>query len=323
MEIVAADIGGTHARFAIAEIERRRVTAMTSESVFKTARHAGLQDAWRAYEKKLGRALPRAAGVALAGPIHGDVLRLTNSPWVIEVSKLKQDLGLDALTLINDFGAVGHAVAQVEARQLRAVCGPDRPLPETGIISVIGPGTGLGVAQVVRRSDSYDVISTEGGHVGFAPADATDDSILAHLRQTFGRVSAERIVSGPGLMNIYRALAAIEQRAAPIGDDTALWDAALTGKDGAAAAALERFFLCFGACAGDIALAQGASGVVIAGGLGLRLADAIGRSGFAANFRAKGRFEAFMADIPVKLITHPQPGLLGAAAAFAAEHAAR
>jgi glucokinase len=161
------------------------------------------------------------------------------------------------------------------------------------------------------------VISTEGGHVSFAPFDRLEDEILSHLRQRYLRVSAERIISGPGLANIYAALAAIEGRPARVSDDKTLWDAALGGSDALAASALERFCLCLGACAGDIALAQGASGVAITGGLALRIADHLAQSGFSQRFTAKGRFESMMAAMPVKLITHPQPGLLGAAAAFA------
>lgn len=318
MEIVAADIGGTHARFAIAALNAGRAT-LTSETVLKTAQYASLQTAWEAFGAQLGRSLPRAASIAVACPIHGDVLKFTNSPWVLRVSALKRQLGLDELTLINDFAAVGHAVAHVDEAHLKTICGPNSPLPAQGVISVIGPGTGLGVAQVVRRALSYDVISTEGGHISFAPFDRLEDLILSHLRQRYLRVSAERLISGPGLANIYAALAAIEGRSVHIGEDKALWDAAISGEDSLAAAALERFCLCFGACAGDIALAQGAEAVVIAGGLALRLTENLVRSGFNQRFTAKGRFETMMAAIPVKLITHPQPGLLGAATAFAQE----
>ncbi len=319
MEIVTADIGGTHARFALAELSAGRVS-LTSEAVFKTAQHASLQTAWEAFGTHLARPLPRAAGIAIACPVLGDVLQFTNSPWVIRVSALKRQLGLDELTLINDFAAVGHSVANIDEAHLKAICGPNLPIPTEGVISVIGPGTGLGVAQVVRRGSTYDVISTEGGHISFAPFDRLEDLILLHLRQRYLRVSAERLVSGPGLANIYAALAAIEGRPVNLGEDEALWEVAISGEDTLAAAALERFCLCFGACAGDIALAQGASTVVIAGGLALRLADRLVRSGFSQRFTAKGRFESMMASIPVKLITYSQPGLLGAAAAFAQAH---
>jgi glucokinase len=195
-------------------------------------------------------------------------------------------------------------------------------LPDSGVISIVGPGTGLGVAHVLRRDGRAFVTETEGGHLDFAPLDSIEDALLARLRARYRRVSVERIVAGPGLAAIIEALAAIEGRPVPAGDDKTLWAAALDGTDSLAAAALDRFCLSLGAVAGDIALAQGASAVVIAGGLGLRLADHLPRSGFAQRFTAKGRFEVMMAEIPVKLITHPQPGLFGAAAAFAEEHGA-
>lgn len=320
MEIVSADIGGTHARFAIAALENGRVVGLSSEATLKTAHHASLQTAWEAYGAQLGRPLPRAAGIAVACPVQGDVLKFTNNPWIIRVSALKQQLGLDKLALINDFAAVGHATARLEDGHFRHLCGPKTPLPADGVISVIGPGTGLGVSQVVRHRNGYEVISTEGGHISFAPFDRLEDEILAHLRQRYLRVSAERIISGPGLANIYAALAAIEHRPAHVTHDKSLWEAAMSGSDALAAAALERFCLCLGACAGDVALAQGANAVVIAGGLGLRIANVLVQSGFAQRFVAKGRFESMMAAMPVKLITHPQPGLFGAAAAFVWEH---
>jgi len=227
---------------------------------------------------------------------------------------------MDLYTLVNDFGAVAHAVARCDSEHLRHLCGPEIDLPAKGAITVVGPGTGLGVAYVLRTANDYHVGETEGGHIDFAPLDPIEDNILKQLRNRFRRVSAERVVSGPGLNNIYGALANLEDRTVPQIDDKSLWTAALQGSDSLAAAALDRFCLSLGAVAGDIALAQGASGVVIAGGLGLRLADHLPRSGFAQRFVAKGRFERMMSDIPVKLITHPQPGLYGAAAAFAHEH---
>ena len=321
-KIVAADIGGTHARFALAEIAGGIVRLTSEPATLKTAQHASLATAWEAFGRAAGRPLPRAASIAVAGPVSGDVLKLTNTPWVIRPGQVAGELGLDALTLINDFGAVAHAVAQMGGNSFRHICGPDLPLPAEGVVSIVGPGTGLGVGQLLRRGDRAFVIETEGGHVDFAPLDALEDTILQQLRKRYRRVSVERIASGPGLANLHDALAAIEGLAVPPRDDKALWAAALSGEDNLAAAALDRFCLSLGAIAGDVALAHGASAVMIAGGLGLRLADHLPRSGFAEQFAAKGRFEGRMNAIPVKLITHPQPGLLGAAAAFAAEHGA-
>lgn len=318
--IVTVDIGGTHARFALAEVAGGRVVRLGEETTLKTSEHASFQTAWEDYGRIVGGPLPRAAAIAIAGPVQGEIIRFTNNPWIIRPALICEKLGVDAFTLVNDFGAVGHAVAQAGEDHFQHMCGPDVPLPETGTISIIGPGTGLGVAHVFRDAGHYRVQATEGGHIDFAPLDTIEDAILAHLRKRYRRVSIERVVSGPGLVEIFEALAAIEGQAVQRLDDKALWQLGLSGEDSLAAAAVDRFCQSLGSVAGDIALAQGGSGVVVAGGLGLRIKHVLLRSGFAERFRAKGRFEAMMSDIPVKLITHPQPGLFGAAAAFAMEH---
>jgi glucokinase len=319
-EVVVADIGGTHARFAIASLAGGHVAGFSEVSTLKTNDHASLQIAWDDFGSSLGRPLPRAAAIAVAGPVGGEVLRFTNNPWVIRPSLVREKLAVDAFTIVNDFAAVAHAIGGLPPKNFAHLCGPDRPLPTEGVISVIGPGTGLGVAQLVRNANRAIVVQTEGGHIDYAPLDTIEDAILSFIRRSLTRVSAERIVSGPGLANIYQALAAMEGRQARHIDDPTLWTSALCGEDHLAAAALDRFCLALGAVAGDIALAQGATGVVLAGGLSQRLASHLPRSGFVDRFVAKGRFEAMMINIPVKLLTHPQPGLFGAAAAFAAEH---
>jgi glucokinase len=320
MELVAADIGGSHARFALADVEHGQVTSLSEAVTFKTVEHASLQTAWETFGEQLGRALPRAAAIAVACPIAGEMLKLTNNPWIIRPAMIAERLGVDRITLINDFGAVGHAVVQVGREHLRHLCGPDVPLPEEGVISIVGPGSGLGVAHLLRREGRNHVIECEGGHIDYAPVDGIEDVILARLRERYRRVSVERVVSGPGLANIYEALATIEGQAVQTGDDQAVWTAALSGADSLAVAALDRFCLILGSVAGNIALAHGANAVVIAGGLGARIADLLPRSGFSGRFTAKGRFERMMSAMPVKLITHPQPGLFGAAVAFAEEH---
>lgn len=318
--VVAVDIGGTHARFALADVANGRVVNLDEPVTLKTAEHASFQTAWEAFAASQASPLPHAAAIAIAAPVKGDVLQLTNNPWVIRPALIPEKLRVDAHVLVNDFEAVSHAVAQVPNDALRHVTGPDAPLPQQGIITIVGPGTGLGVAQLFREGGGYHVIACEGGHIDFAPLDSIDDAILKELRNKHRRVSVERIVSGPGIVPIHDVLAKIEGRDTPHLDDKALWPAALDGSNSIAAAALDRFCLSLGAVAGDLALAQGASAVVIAGGLGLRLADHLPRSGFAERFVAKGRFQAMMATLPVKLITHPQPGLFGAAAAFAREY---
>jgi len=319
-EIVAVDIGGTHARFAIATVNAGRVIELGEATTLKCAEHASLSLAWSAFAQQAGRELPKAAGIAVACPIQGDILKLTNNPWIIQRSLLNARLGVTESTLVNDFGAVGHAVAQVGEEHLLHLCGPRVPLPDDGVTTIVGPGTGLGAACLMRTDNRYFVMETEGGHIDFAPLDGLEDLILARLRKRYRRVSVERVVSGPGLVNLYEAIAEIENAPVKTRDDKALWTMALEGGDQMASAALERFCLGLGSFAGDLALAHGAHSVVVAGGLGLRLAAHLPRSGFQERFVSKGRFESIMAKMPVKLITHPQPGLFGAAAAFAAQH---
>ena len=319
--LVTVDIGGTHARFALAEIADGKVVSLSEPVTMKTAEHASFQTAWEAFGDMIDEAIPQAVAIAIAGPINAEVIKFTNNPWIIRPALIKEKLKVEAYTLVNDFEAVGHAVAQAGPEHFVHLCGPDQPLEATGTISIIGPGTGLGVAHVLRTGEGYHVQATEGGHIDFAPLDSIEDAILARLRKRYRRVSAERVVSGPGLVDIYETLASIEGRAIQQLDDKQLWSLGTSGEDSLAAAAVDRFCLSLGSIAGDIALAQGGfAGVVIAGGLGLRIKDTLLRSGFAERFRAKGRFEGLMAGLPVKLITHPQPGLFGAAAAFARQH---
>ena len=319
-QIAVADVGGTHARFALAEIDGGRIVALGDPVTLKTSEHGSFQLAWQEFGRRIGGELPNELAIAFAGPVGGDLLKLTNNPWVIRPALIKERLGVDRYTIVNDFGAVAHAVATLGSGDFRHLCGPERPLPDEGVISVVGPGTGLGVAALLRRAGTYEVIETEGGHIDFAPLDVLEDRILVELRRSFRRVSVERIASGRGLWNLYEALGAIEGKGLTFRDEKDLWAAALAGSDSLANAALDRLCLTLGAVAGDMALAQGAAAVVIAGGVGLRLADYLPRSGFRDRFIAKGRFERRMDEMPVKLITHPQPGLIGAAAAFAREH---
>lgn len=316
MQLVAVDIGGTHARFAIAEVGPQGAVSLGEAVTLKTADHPSFDLAWQAFARSRGGDIPRAAAIAVAGPVGGQTIRFTNNPWVIDPATIPERLGVDRHVLVNDFAAVAHAVAHVGPEHFTHVTGPDVPLPASGTISILGPGTGLGVAHLWRDEASYRVTPTEGGHIDFAPLDSIEDAMLARLRQRHRRVSVERIVSGPAIVDIYETLAALEQRAIVPRGDTDLWKRGTSGEDPLAVAAIERFCLSLGSVAGDLALAQGACAVVLAGGLGLRIGKTLVASGFAGRFRAKGRFEALMAAMPVKLITHPQPGLLGAAAAF-------
>jgi len=319
-KIAVADVGGTHARFAIAEIDHGKVVSLGEPITLHTSDFSSFQTAWQEFGKRLGHDLPKELGISFAGPVGGEMLKLTNNPWVIRPALMEERLGVTRFKIVNDFGAVGYAVAALGDEYFEHVCGPPGPMPDEGVISIVGPGTGLGVAQLLRTATDHHVIETEGGHVDFAPLDNFEDRMLEYLRRTLRRVSVERVVAGSGLPNIYHALASFEGKRVADLDDVDLWNAAMDGTDPLAVVALDRFFLSLGAVAGDLALAHGANAAVIAGGLGFRLKDKFATSGFADRFIAKGRFERRMQAIPVKLITHPQPGLFGAAAAYARDN---
>jgi len=315
MKIVAADIGGTHARFALAELRPGERPLIGEMRKYRTREVAGLAEAWAKFAREHGAALPRAAVIAVAAPIEGDTLVFMNSDWRIDRRGLAAALGLDTLTLLNDYGAVAHAVSVMRPDELVALAGPG-DLPADGIVSVIGPGTGLGVAILDRRGGAVSVIETEAAHIGFCPLDPEEEELSDAITALHGRASVERVVSGPGLIDIYRFLGGEEWDPGKAG---ALWDAAIGGADPLAEKALAILVRCFGAAAGDIALAHGAMGVAITGALAGRIADQLKTPMFEARFTAKGRYRARMLRTPVRLVTHAEPGLLGAAIAFERE----
>ncbi|QCE34040.1 glucokinase [Acetobacteraceae bacterium] len=318
-EVVAVDLGGTHARFAIAQISDGHVTKIEEPEIFKCADYDSLASAWKDFSKRLGRPVPRRVAISIACPVTGDILKMTNNPWTIYQSRLAKNLDIDDFIIINDFAAVANAVAHLGDEHFNHLSGPNEPLPSKGNISIVGPGTGLGVALLMRMDRAhYKVVQTEGGHIGYAPEDEIEDKILRIVRKGLCRVSTERIVSGPGLVNIYTALAEIKGvKVEPKIEDRVLWTNAIEGKDELAVEAMERFCLSLGAISGDVALAHGAKALVIAGGVGRRIQNYLEKSGFADRFQAKGRFSDIMKSLPVKIITYPEPGLFGVAAAYA------
>ncbi|MFZ5707209.1 MAG: glucokinase [Pseudomonadota bacterium] len=321
MKLVAVDLGGTNARFAIAELHAGGRPTLGTPRKYRTADHAGLADAWAAFARDEGGALPDAACIAIAGPVEGELIRFTNNSWTIRPATLAEELGLSSVTLINDFAAMAAAVGVLTEDELVSLGGPGGALPETGVTTVIGPGTGLGVAQLVRRHGRRIVLPTEGGHIDFAALDGFEEKLLARLRERHRRVSIERIVSGPALSDIHETLAMVGGLAIVPRDDASLWQVAIDGTDALAAQALDRLVMSFGAVAGDLALAHGANAVVVTGGLANRIEARLKGPLFHDRFRAKGRFEARMAHFPIRLARHPEAGLLGAAAAFQEEQA--
>jgi glucokinase len=191
VRIVAVDLGGTNARFAIAELREGKRPTLSAPRKYKTADYPDLPSAWSAFARDNGGPVPKVASIAIAGPVEGDVIRFTNSPWAIRPATLAQELGVDNLLLLNDFAAMAAAVGRLEDDELIPLGGPAGSLPAAGITTIIGPGTGLGVAQLLRRNQRNIVLPTEGGHVDFAALDAVEEKMLHRLRQRFVRVSTE------------------------------------------------------------------------------------------------------------------------------------
>lgn len=320
MKIVVADIGGTHARFALAELSETDRPKIGPMHRYRTREHSDLRSAWAAFSRDAGETLPDQAAIAVAAPIEGEELRFMNSHWRLSRFGLAEELLLERMTLLNDFGAVANAVSVLEGDELLPVWGPNS-LPKNNIITVIGPGTGLGVAILDRRGGEVRVIETEAAHIGYSPIDSQEQALAQSLAGTYERASVERVVSGPGLIDIYRHLGGAGDYDANLAGE--LWTAAIEGTNRLAAEALDIFVRSFGAAAGDISLAHGAMGVVISGGLANRIVDRLRSPAFSDRFVAKGRYRARMHRVSVMLVTYEEPGLLGSAVAFQREHFGR
>ena len=312
-----ADIGGTHARFALADARAPAPLREDSVRQYEVAGFASLDAAAAHYLAHIGEA-PGSVhdGVfAVAGRVEGDAARITNHPWSISRSLSQSELGLDSLRLVNDFAAQAMAVELLGARDLAAI-GPHGPAPAASerTCAVIGPGTGLGVSALIVREGRGHVLETEGGHVSFAATDALEAVVLERLAARFGRVSNERLVSGAGLVNIHDALAELDGAEPATLSPRDVSEAAARGED-RCVRALDLFFAVFGAISGDLVLTLGAwDGVYLTGGLVPKLLGPLQASRFRARFEAKGRFSAAMARVPTLAVLHPQAGLLGAAA---------
>lgn len=309
---LVADIGGTNARFALASPASGELYALRTYSV---SEYANFSEALEAYLGEAAReganGLPSAACLAVASPVDRPVIQFTNSPWFLDREALSRRLETP-VRLLNDFAAVGYGVIGLVEGDWFAL-GGGRP-SDARPIGVLGAGTGLGVCAIVPVDGRYHVIETEGGHVDFAPVDAQEIAVLQLLTTRFGRVSAERLLSGAGIVNIYRALAELAGRPPAHDSAAAITDAALVGVESLAVRSLEMFCRVLGSTAGNLALTLGArGGIYIAGGIAPRFRDFLARSEFRARFEAKGRFSSYLRDIPVRLVTRDNVGLEGAA----------
>ncbi len=319
--VLLADIGGTNARFALADTAAENALLEDSVRGFAVADFPSLADAARHYLDEPGilesGTTVKNGVFAVAGRVDGDEARITNHPWVISLSRTRDALGFDEVRLVNDFAAQAMCIpmlAQKDITPIGSVPWTPEAHPKTRTYAVLGPGTGLGVGALIVRDGKRFPLETEGGHVSFAPGTPQEIEVLQELSQQFGRVSVERLICGPGLVNLHRALSEIAGE-----DPGTLQPADVTARaqagDPRASAAVDMFCAVFGAVSGDLVLTLGAwDGVFLTGGLVPRLLPSLQHSGFRQRFEHKGRFSAAMARIPTLAIMHPRPGLLGAAA---------
>lgn len=311
--LLIGDIGGTNARFALADPE---TPGFTAEQTFQCADFPAADDAIQAFLKEAGAPPPEAICLAAAGPIVDERVRFTNNPWSIATSDLKKAFGIERVRLLNDFEAIAYSVPFLGEAELRPI---GLPTPVTldkddFMIGVIGPGTGLGSVGLKRFQGHYIPLPSEASHGGFSPETGVQIEILKLLRERFERVSSERVVSGQGIENLHWALTRLHgDKRSPL-TAAEIFAAAAAGTDERAGEAVELFFEILGQVAGDLALTLGSEdGIFIAGGIAQRYPEKLANSGFRTGFEHKGRHRSLMERIPTQLITHRQPGLLGAA----------
>lgn len=307
---LVVDLGGTNVRFALVDGPE---AALHDIEKYSGDDYDSFDAALKTYLQKVG-VRPRALAVAVAGPIEdGDTITVTNRDhWVISASHLARRHDLDRVVLLNDFEAMVRVLPALKPDEAIAL-GGDRPERDHTMV-LMGPGTGLGVATLVCGPRGWIVVSGEGGHVDMAPGTEREDAAFDLLRRELGRVSAETVLSGPGLVNLYRALAALDGEKPALHDAPDITAAALGRGDARAREAVDIFCALTGAYAGDLALILGArGGVYLGGGILPRLADIIADTPLRARFEAKAPMEDFVRPIPVRLITAAFPGLAGAA----------
>jgi len=312
-----ADIGGTNARFAL-EWEQGDIRSVR---VYPCADFPGLVDVIRKYLADEQLARVQHAAIAIANPVDGDQVQMTNHDWHFSIEATRRAVGFDTLLVVNDFTALAMAVPVLTDTQYVQVGGGTRR-PNT-VIGLVGPGTGLGVSGLIPMGDRWFALHSEGGHASFSPTDEREDYVLLYARKHWPHVSFERLVSGPGIALIYRALAQRNQEINAVEPDEpavverdtpAVVELALAG-DPLARETLDCFCAMLGTFAGNVAVTLGAmGGLYIGGGVVPRLGDFFAQSSFRRCFEAKGRFVDYLKQIPTYVITAEYPAFLGVAA---------
>jgi glucokinase len=323
--ILAGDIGGTNTRLALYDAGNLREAKEIK--VYRSGDYESLQTIILRYleetREAIGSGSLTRAGFGVAGPVDGDIVKLTNLPWVVDARQIAERLKIERVKFVNDFSANCYAVPRLGKEDLHQLGGGE-PQPEQPI-AVLGAGTGLGEAFLVWAGGKFLVVPSEGGHTDFAPRNPLENRLLEFLSERFGRVSYERVVSGPGLVNVYEFFREREQmpEAPEVHEAMRSEDpGAVISRHGLARSdplcerALDLFVSVYGAEAGNLALkllARG--GVYLAGGIAQKIVSRLEEGGFRHSFEQKGRYTAFLRTVPTYVITHPQPGLMGAAVA--------
>lgn len=305
-----ADVGGTNTRVAL-----KRPGASTAHiEAFRNRDFPDLQTLLQRYLDSVAASGTVTGGaLAIASPVEGDRISLTNINWTFSTDALRRELGLHSLRIFNDFTAIALALPALSSAQRHQI-GPGTPQPNEAL-AVLGPGTGLGVSGLVPCGNAWAPLASEGGHMTLAPATEEESRLFDLLRPGLKHVSAEKLLSGPGLIQLYLGLG--ELRGEPVEDIAAetITDAARDGSNPLAADAMAMFFALLGGFAGDVALTLGArGGVFLAGGILPKLSEPLKQSAFRERFAAKGRFSDYLDAIPTYVITDPYPGLTGLSA---------
>ncbi|NPT57413.1 bifunctional transcriptional regulator/glucokinase [Paraburkholderia elongata] len=307
-----ADIGGTNARFAL----EYSPGEIGSVQVYPCADYPGVAEVIKKYLKdtKIGRV--NHAAIAIANPVDGDQVSMTNHDWSFSIEATRRALGFDTLLVVNDFTALAMALPGLtDAQRVQVGGGTRRP---NSVIGLLGPGTGMGVSGLIPADDRWIALGSEGGHATFAPADEREDIVLQYARKKWSHVSFERVAAGPGIEVIYRALAGRDKKRVAANVDTVeVVKRALEGEP-LAAESVDVFCGILGTFAGNIAVTLGAlGGIYIGGGVVPRLGEFFARSSFRKRFEAKGRFEAYLQNVPTYVITAEYPAFLGVSAILA------
>jgi glucokinase len=307
---LVGDIGATNARFGLVSPQGDRLHTLT----LPVHDYPTISGAIIAYVGERGSLpMPRQGAIAIASAITGDRVAMTNHPWSFSISALQAQLGFDRLEVVNDFTALALALPHLKPEDRLTVGGGTAA--QAAPLGVIGPGSGLGVSGMIPSGKGWIALAGEGGHATMAPATDRESAVLERLRRHFDHVSAERVLSGPGLVNLYNALASLDGIPSRGYTPAQITDPDLGAADALCAEATSLFCGMLGTMAGNLALTLGArGGIYIGGGIVPRLGERFTQSAFRARFEAKGRFSDYLAAIPTYVVTHPLPAFIGCAA---------